>query len=68
LQYVARPNRKNWGTIQHRGQFLAFIIYFIAANVALTTHPEYKIKDQREDKQQIFVNPLKTGFNIVWRI
>ena len=61
MQYVARPNRKNWGTIQHRGQFLAFIMYFIAVNVALT---EYKIKDQREDKQQIFANPLKTGFNI----
>ena len=60
---VARPNRKNWGTIQHRGQFLAFIIYFIAVNVALTTHPEYKIKDQnpeykikdqRKDKQYTF--------------
>ena len=65
---VARPNRKNWGSIQHRGQFLAFIIYFIALNVALTTHPEYKIKDIKKDKQHIFANPLKTRFTMVLRI
>ena len=64
LLYVARPNRKNWGTIQHRGQFLAFIIYFIAVNLALTTHPEYKKKDQRKDKQQIFQSLWKLDLTL----